>query len=102
MTFVDPTMHNALEIWGETVTVNRDPQVALTAVYSAPDSLRNYGGITVDTIDAALHVRTADVAALSLQPGDRITVRGQLHHVVANPMEDDGAGATVLLRRLVA
>lgn len=102
MAFADPTMDASLELWGETVTLQRDPVVALTAVYTAPDSLRAFGGITVDTIDAALHVRTADVSALDLQPGERVTVRGQVHHLIASPLEDDGAGSTLLLRRLVA
>lgn len=98
----DPTMDASLAIWGETVIVERDQVVALDAVFTAPDSLRTYGGITVDTIDAALHVRTSDVTALDLQPGERITVRGQLHHLIASPLEDDGAGSALLLRRLVA
>ncbi len=102
MTFADPTMDEALAEWGETATLQRDPVVEIEAVYTAPDSLRAYGGITVDTIDAALHVRTSDVSALTLQPGERISVRGQVHHLIANPLEDDGAGSVLLLRRLVA
>ncbi len=98
----DPTMDAALDLYGETATIQRTPTVELEAVYTAPDSLRAYGGITVDTIDAALHVRTSDVTALSLQVGERITVRSQLHHLIAEPLEDDGAGSTLLLRRLVA
>lgn len=101
MTFVDPTMTAALGVFGEAITLQRTPPVELSVVYTAPDSLRQYGGISIDTIDAAAQVRTADIQALSLQAGERITVRSQAHHIVAI-LDDDGAGSSILLRRLIA
>jgi hypothetical protein len=101
MTFIDPTMSAALNVWGESISLLRTPPVSLAAVFTAPDSLRLYGGIQVDTIDAAAHVKSADIAGLSLQPGERVSVRGLPHHIVS-VLEDDGAGSAILLRRLVA
>jgi ABC-type sulfate/molybdate transport systems ATPase subunit len=54
----------------------------------------------VDTVDAAITVPTADIASLDIQPGERISIRSQAHHVVAL-LPDDGAGTSILLRRLV-
>jgi hypothetical protein len=96
----DPTMYAALSVWGESVSLQRTPPVSLDAVYTAPDSLRLYGGISVDTVDAAITVPTADIASLDIQPGERISIRSQAHHVVAL-LPDDGAGTSILLRRLV-
>lgn len=96
----DPTMDAALSVWGESVSLQRAPPVSLDAVYTAPDSLRTYGGISVDTVDAAITVPTADISALDIQIGERITIRSETHHVVAL-LPDDGAGTAILLRRLV-
>lgn len=101
MAFVDPTMDAVLAVFGETVSLLREPAVSLSGVFTAPDSLRQFGGISVDTQDTALAVRTADIAGLALQPGERISIRGAAHHIVA-VLEDDGAGSNILLRRLAS
>ena len=98
--FVDTTMAAALSVWGEKITLQRSPDVELDVVYTAPDSLRLFGGIQVDTIDAAAHVKTTDITPLNVQAGERFLVRGQPHHLLAQ-LEDDGAGTTLLLRRLL-
>lgn len=97
----DPTLEAAMSVWAETVHLRRSPEVALEAIFTAPDSLRTFGGVSIDTVDAAVTVRTADIADLSIQPQERIRVRGENFHVLAL-LEDDGAGTAILLRRLVA
>lgn len=97
---VDTTLDAAMEIWSETITLRRTPEVEIEAIFTSPDSLRTYGGVTVDTVDAAVTVRTADIAELSIQPQERIRVRGENYHVLA-PLEDDGQGTAILLRRLI-
>lgn len=98
MSFADPTLAAAVSVWGEIASLLRDPAVTLTGVYAAPDALRPYGGVSVDTIDAALTVASADIAGLAITPGEAISVRGVTHYVVA-VLEDDGAGTAILLRR---
>ena len=55
----------------------------------------------MDTVDASLTCRTADILPLSVQAGERLLIREQPYHVVAL-LEDDGAGVAILLRRLIA
>ena len=98
MSFADPTLAAAVSVWGETATLQRDPAVTLTGVYAAPESLARFGGVSVDTADAALTVATADIATLAITPGEAISVRGVTHYVAA-VLEDDGAGSAILLRR---
>ena len=89
-----------MDVWSEAVALRRTPEIELEAIYTSPDSLRSFGGVSVDTVDAAITVRTADITTLSIQAGERFRVRGENFHVVAC-LEDDGAGTAVLLRRLL-
>lgn len=98
MSFADTTLAAAVSVWGETATLQRDPVVTLTGVYAAPESLARFGGVSVDTVDAAFTVATSDIASLAITPGEAISVRSVTHYVAA-VLEDDGAGSAILLRR---
>ena len=97
----DPTLNAALRVWGEMAVLERIPPIQLEGIFTSPDSLRRFGGVSVDTVDASFTVRTADVATLDIQADERLVFRGQPYHVVAL-LDDDGAGVAILLRRLIA
>lgn len=99
--FSDPTLDANLRVWGEIAVLQRLSPVPLLGLFTAPDSLRRFGGVTVDTVDAALTVRTADIEPLAIQAGEQLQVRDSAFHVIAI-LEDDGAGSSILLRRLIA
>jgi len=96
----EPTLDVCLRTWGEPVMLQRSPPIPLEGLFTAPDSLRRFGGVSVDTVDASLTCRTADILPLAVQAGERVLVREQPYHVVAL-LEDDGAGVALLLRRLI-
>ena len=96
----DPTLNPALRIWGEMAVLERVPPIQLEGIFTSPDSLRRFGGVSVDTVDASFTVRTADVATLDIQADERLVFRGHPYHVVAL-LDDDGAGVAILLRRLI-
>ncbi len=98
---MDPTLDICLRTWGEPALLERDPPIPLTGLFTSPDSLRRFGGVSVDTVDASLTCRTSEIHALDIQPDERIVIREQPYHVVAL-LEDDGAGMALLLRRLIA
>jgi len=97
----DPTLDICLRTWGEPALLERDPPIPLTGLFTSPDSLRRFGGVSVDTVDASLTCRTADIQQMDIQADERIVIREQPYHVVAL-LEDDGAGMALLLRRLIA
>jgi len=97
----DPTLDVCLRTWGEPATLLRSPPIPLQGLFTAPDSLRRFGGVSVDTVDASFIAKTQEVMVLDIQPDERITIREQPYHVVAL-LEDDGAGVALLLRRLIA
>ena len=97
----DPTLDVCLRVWGETALLERSPPIPLEGIFTSPDSLRRFGAVSVDTVDASFTVRTADVASLDIQADERLEFRGQHYHVVAL-LDDDGAGVAILLRRLIA
>ena len=97
----DPTLDVCLRTWGEPATLLRVPPIPLEGLFTAPDSLRRFGGVSVDTVDASFTVRTTDAGALAIQSDERLVIREQPYHVVAL-LEDDGAGVAILLRRLIA
>ena len=99
--FADPTLDVCLRTWGEPATLLRSPPIALKGLFTAPDSLRRFGGVSVDTVDASFTARTQEVLALDIQPDERLVIREHPYHVVAL-LEDDGAGVAILLRRLIA
>ena len=97
----DPTLDVCLRTWGEPATLLRSPPIALKGLFTAPDSLRRFGGVSVDTVDASFTAKTQEVMVLDIQPDERLVIREQPYHVVAL-LEDDGAGVAILLRRLIA
>jgi hypothetical protein len=97
----EPTLDVCLRTWGEPAMLQRSPPIPLEGLFTSPDSLRRFGGISVDTVDASFTARTAEVVALDIQPDERVVIREQPYHVVAL-LEDDGAGVALLLRRLIA
>ena len=97
----DPTLAVCLRVWGEMAVLERTPPIQLEGIFTSPDALRRFGGVSIDTVDAAFTVRMADVASLDLQADERLVLRGQPYHVVAL-LDDDGAGVAILLRRLIA
>jgi hypothetical protein len=97
----DPTLDVCLRVWGEAALLERTPPIALEGIFTSPESLRRFGGVSVDTVDASFTARTAEVALLDIQVDERLIFRGQPYHVVAL-LDDDGAGVAILLRRLVA
>ena len=98
---LDPTLNAALRLWGEMAVLERTPPVQLEGLFTSPESLRRFGAISVDTVDASFTVRTADATSLDIQADERLVFREQPYHVVAL-LEDDGAGIAILLRRLIA
>ena len=96
----DPTLAVCLRVWGEMAVIQREPPLMVDGIFTAPDSLRRFGGVSVDTVDASFTVRSVDVASLDLQAAERLVLRGQPYHVVAL-LDDDGAGVAILLRRLI-
>jgi hypothetical protein len=88
----DPTLDVCLRVWGESALLERTPPIALEGIFTSPESLRRFGGVSVDTVDASFTVRTADVASLDIQADERLVFREH----------DDGAGVAILLRRLIA
>ena len=99
--FADPTLDVCLRTWGEPARLERDPPIPLQGLFTSPDSLRRFGGVSVDTVDASLTCRTTDVQQWDIQADERVVIREQPYHVVAL-LEDDGAGVAILLRRLIA
>ena len=97
----DPTLDVCLRTWGESAILERDPPISLNGLFTSPDSLRRFGGVSVDTVDASLTCRTTDVQQWGIQADERLVIREQPYHVVAL-LEDDGAGVAILLRRLIA
>ena len=98
---VDMTLDVCLRTWGEPAQLERDPPIPLTGLFTSPDSLRRFGGVSVDTVDASFTAKTQEVMVLDIQPDERLVIREQPYHVVAL-LEDDGAGMALLLRRLIA
>lgn len=97
----DPTLDVCLRVWGEMAVIERVPPIQLEGIFTSPDSLRRFGGVSVDTVDASLTCRTTDLQSLDIQADERLVFRGQPYHVVAL-LDDDGAGVAILLRRLIA
>ena len=97
----DPTLDICLRTWGEPALLERDPPIPLTGLFTSPDSLRRFGGVSVDTVDASFTIKTLEGEALDIQADERLVIREQPYHVVAL-LEDDGAGMALLLRRLIA
>jgi hypothetical protein len=71
----DPTLDVCLRTWGEPATLLRSPSIPLEGLFTAPDLLRRFGGVSVDTVDASLTCRTADIVNLAIQTGERVLVR---------------------------
>lgn len=94
----DPTMDAALSVWGESVSLQRDPVVTMSAVFSEPDFLSQLGSIAVDGVDGVLQIKATSIASLNIQPKERFLIRGNPFHVLA-VKHDDGAGAMILLKR---
>ena len=78
-----------------------DQPIPLQGLFTSPDSLRRFGGVSVDTVDASFTIKTLEGEALDIQADERLVIREQPYHVVAL-LEDDGAGVAILLRRLIA
>lgn len=97
--FADPTMAAAINVWGETVSLLRDPAVSLVGVLSKPDTLMNFGALQVDDADGQLAVLKSDLEPLSAQVGEKIQAGSQVYRIQAITY-DDGAGALLLLKRV--
>ena len=95
----DPTMAAAINVWGETVSLLRDPAVSLVGVLSKPDRLLSFGALQIDDVDGQLAVLQSDLAPLAVQVGERIQAGSTVYRIQAI-QQDDGAGALLFLKRL--
>lgn len=97
--FADPTMAAAINVWGETVSLLRDPAVSLVGVLSKPDRLLSFGALQIDDVDGQLAVLQSDLEPLAVQVGERIQAGSTVYRIQAIN-HDDGAGALLFLKRL--
>lgn len=95
----DPTMAAAINVWGENVSLQRDPVVTLVGVLRKPDTLLNFGALQIDDADGQLSMLKADLAPLAVQVGERLVAGDELYRIQAINY-DDGAGALLFLKRL--